>query len=53
LRDVCEYDPREDEKSDLMIGKESECGYDSNSFCTYEISTVARAAYSLLSGVMF
>jgi hypothetical protein len=36
-----------------MIGKESDSGYDSYSFCTYEIFIVARAAYGFLSGVMF
>jgi hypothetical protein len=36
-----------------MIGKESDSGYASNSFRTYEIFIVACAAYSLPCGVMF
>ena len=36
-----------------MIGKESDPGYASDSFCTYEIFIVACAAYSLPCGVMF
>jgi len=40
------------EKSDLIIGNESDSGYDCNSLYTYEIFIVACSPCGLLVGLM-
>src|SRR5207249_11406760 len=45
-------DRRAAEKSDLVIGNESDSGYDCNSLYTYEVFIVARALCGLLARLM-
>jgi len=40
------------EKSDLIIGNESDSGYDCNSLYIYEVFIVARALCGLLAHLM-
>jgi hypothetical protein len=43
---------RVEEKSDLMIGNKSDCGYDHYSISIYEILIVACPAHRLLCRLM-